>query len=85
MGDDTFVCDRCGQEFPRNQLKEVFYEEGPDKERKKLSVDPSCLDEIMNESGQVRGVAGEEKRAAVHIDGDTGTGDADRESFGSRE
>ncbi len=88
MTDDTFTCDRCGQQFPRNQLKEVFYEEGPQKERRKMQVDPSCLDQIMNESEKVRGVGGDEKRAAIHVvpgeGGDGGDTGGERESFGER-
>ena len=82
MAEETFECDRCGREFPQRQMKEVFTEEGKDRVRMQLC--PSCLDEVMNEADQVRGVAGEEKRAAVHVsDGDGDTGE--RESFGERE
>lgn len=77
---DTFTCDRCGREFPRRQMKEAFHEEGRERVRRELC--PECLDTVMNESGRVRGVAGEEKRAAVHVD-DAGS-DGERESFGER-
>jgi hypothetical protein len=73
MGDDTFDCDSCGREFPRRQLKEVFHEEAG--ERVKRNLCPACLDEVMNEADRVRGVSGDEKQAAVHLDeGGTITG-----------
>jgi hypothetical protein len=78
---DTFTCDRCGNEFPRERLKEVMYEEGKERVRKELC--PTCLDQVMNQASEVRGVAGKEKRAAVHLSGTEGTGE--RESFGTRE
>lgn len=81
MGEATFTCERCGRDRPRRQLKEVMYEEG--KERVKQKVCPACLDEIMNGSGRVRGIAGDEKRAAVHIEGASGEGE--RKSFGARD
>lgn len=81
MAEATFTCERCGRDWPRRQLKEVMYEEG--RERVKQNVCPACLDEIMNGSGRVRGIAGDEKRAAVHIDAESGRGE--RESFGSRD
>jgi hypothetical protein len=61
-------------------MKEAFVEEGG--ERVKKHFDPTCLDEVMNASGEVRGVPGDEKRAAVAIDpsGDDGA----RTSFGER-
>ena len=77
---DTFECDRCGREFERRQLKEAMYEEGQERIRKELC--PECLDEVMNQAGTVKGIAGEEKRAAVHLDPD---GTSDRASFGERE
>ena len=81
MADETFTCDRCGKEFPALQMKEAFIEE--DGQRVKKVFDPKCLDEVMNEAGEVRGVPGEEKRAAVAVDPDGGSGD--REGFGKRE
>ena len=67
MGEATFNCDNCGRETPERQLKEAFVgAEGNDREKKNLC--PECLDETMNAAGEVRGVPGEEKRAAVAID-----------------
>ncbi len=81
MTDPTFTCERCNRDWPERQLKEVKYEEG--KERVTKRVCPECLDEIMNQSEEVRGVVGDEKKAAVHVGGDV-SGE-DRESFGTRE
>lgn len=78
---DTFTCNRCGKEFPREKLKEVMYEEGKERVNKKLC--PNCLDKVMNEASRVRGIAGKEKRAAVHLSGTEGS--TDRGSFGTRE
>jgi hypothetical protein len=78
MGDETFICDRCGREFPRRQLKEAFHEAGG--QRAKRNLCPTCLDEVMNESDKVQGVTGDEKAAAVHLD----EGVAGEESFGER-
>lgn len=80
MAEETFTCDRCGNDFPVRQMKEAFIEE--DGQRVKKSYDPKCLDEVMNSSDEVRGVPGEEKRAAVAIDPDGS--EADRESLGER-
>ncbi len=80
MAEETFTCDRCGQEYPIRQMKEAFQGQGA--ERKKLRLCPNCLDAVMNESGEVRGVAGEEKRAAIDLDA---KGPGERESFGTRE
>jgi hypothetical protein len=79
MAEETFTCDRCSREFPKRQMKEAF--EGAGEERTKLELCPECLDEVMNEAGQVRGVPGDEKRAAVVV----GEGDGSRASFGERE
>lgn len=81
MTEETFTCDSCGQEFPKRQMKEAFDGEGPD--RKKLELCPTCLDKVMNQSDEVRGVGGEEKRAAVVVEGDGGEGE--RQSMGERE
>jgi hypothetical protein len=81
MAEDTFKCDRCGNELPARQMKEAFRQEG--QERVKMELCPTCLDEVMNESDAVRGVAGEEKRAAVVLD--SGAESEDRTSFGERE
>ena len=79
MAEETFSCDRCSREFPKRQLKEAF--SGSGEERQKMDLCPECLDQVMNEAGQVRGVPGEEKRAAVVVDGG---GDEAKESFGER-
>lgn len=81
MAEETFTCDRCGQSFPRRQMKEAFRQDG--QERVKMELCPTCLDEVMNEAGAVQGIAGEEKRAAVRVDADGAGGE--RESFGERE
>lgn len=81
MAEETFTCDRCGNEFPVRQMKEAFIEE--DGQRVKKVFDPNCLDEVMNAAGEVRGVPGDEKRAAVAVDPEGSGGD--RESFGERE
>jgi DNA-directed RNA polymerase subunit RPC12/RpoP len=75
-------CERCGREIDQNQLKEVFWEEGEQAERKKAMVCPNCLDEVMNQADKVKGVAGEEKKAAVRVEGDGGAGE--RQSMGER-
>lgn len=75
-------CMRCGREVAARRLKEVVYEEGGRRARRKLMVCASCLDRLMNEAGRVRGVAGTEKHAAVHID--PGPGDGQRVSLGAR-
>ena len=80
MAEETFTCDRCGNEFPVRQMKEAFYEE--DGKRVKKTFDAKCLDEVMNSSGAVRGVPGDEKRAAIAVD-PSGEG-GDRESLGER-
>lgn len=80
MGEETFKCDRCGNEFPARQMKEAFRQEGTD--RIKMELCPTCLDEVMNESEAVRGVAGDEKRAAVVLD--SGSEAEERTSFGER-
>lgn len=79
MAEETFRCDRCSREFPKRQMKEAF--EGAGEERTKLELCPECLDEVMNEAGRVRGVPGEEKRAAVRV----GEGESSRGDFGERE
>jgi hypothetical protein len=63
--DETFVCERCKRVLTRSQLKEVMYERGHERVRERLC--PRCLDEVMNQSGEVRGIVGKEKAAAVHI------------------
>jgi hypothetical protein len=61
-------------------MKEAFRQEGS--ERVKMALCPTCLDEVMNESESVRGIAGEEKRAAVQLD--SGSPSEARTSFGER-
>ncbi len=63
MTEETFTCDRCGRDFPRRQLKEVFNET----ESKRLQLCPECLDAVMNTAGEVEGVPGDEKQAAARI------------------
>ncbi len=81
MAEESFQCDRCGRTWPKRQLKEVMYEDG--RERVKKNLCPECLDEVMNEAGQVRGIAGEEKRAAIHVS--EAPDEPEHESFGKRE
>ncbi len=78
--DDTSSCVRCDRELPKRRLKEVVHEEG--RMRIRQLVCPNCLDQIMNESGRVRGVVGTETLAAAHIDRGPGTGE--RQSMGQR-
>lgn len=79
MAEQTFTCDRCGSDFPTRQMKEAFIEE--DGRRVKKRFDPQCLDEVMNAADEVRGIAGEDRRAAVAIER---SGAADRDSLGRR-
>ena len=74
MAQAVFICDSCGREWPERQKKEAFFMEG--KERIKKTLCPECLDRTMNEADEVRGVAGDDKNAAVAID--QGTGDTNR-------
>jgi hypothetical protein len=46
-------------------MKEVMYEQ--DRRRVTEQLCPSCLDAVMRQSGQVRGIVGETKAAAVHV------------------
>ncbi len=78
--DDMSSCMRCDKELPKRRLKEVVHEEG--RMRIRQLVCPNCLDQIMNESGRVRGVVGTKKAAAAHIDRGPGTGE--RQSMGQR-
>ena len=77
---DTFTCDKCGNEFPVDQMKEAFLEEGGQQVKK--TYDAKCLDEVMNASGDVQGVEGDQKQAAVAIDADNVT--EERKSYGER-
>jgi hypothetical protein len=65
--DETFTCERCNNVFPRGRLKEVMYEQ--DRARLKKNVCPSCLDEVMSEASGFRGIVGDEKAAAIHVQG----------------
>ena len=62
---DTFACDRCGSVVTTSRMKEVMYER--DHERVTERLCPSCLDKVMNQASEVRGIVGDEKAAAVHI------------------
>jgi hypothetical protein len=82
---DSFTCDRCDNQFPREKLKEVMYEEGRERVRKELC--PNCLDQVMNQASGVRGIAGHAKKAAVHLSGTAGVDGenaGERGSFGTR-
>ncbi len=83
MADDLATCQRCGRELPAAQLKELVYEQGPQAERVREMVCPTCLDQAMNQADEVRGVAGTEKQAAAHVSGDGGAGE--RQSMGERD
>ncbi len=80
MSETTFTCERCGREHRDAEKKEVFVEEGGSETKK--TVCPECLDEIMNSAGDVQGVEGDEKRAAVAID--EAAEDTDRQTYGER-
>jgi hypothetical protein len=62
---DTFQCDNCGNEFPADQMKEVFNDSDGGVERHELCA--SCLDQKMNEAAEVYGVEGQEKRRAAYL------------------
>lgn len=62
--EESFVCDECGETFPRRQMKEAFVWHGKTRERRELH--PGCLDRLMAE-GRVSGIVGQEKKAAVQI------------------
>ena len=74
---DIFTCDNCGQDFPRDQLKEVFLGDGEGEGKKRLELDAECLDKKMNDAPDVYGVEGQEKRRAAYLaanPGDTPAG-----------
>jgi hypothetical protein len=74
MAEDTFVCDDCGKEFPKREMKEFFDDDG-----KKLELCPEDLDKRMN-AEDVTGGPGEEKAAAAYAE------DAPQDgSYGERE
>jgi hypothetical protein len=43
-----------------------MYEE--DRERLKKRLCPSCLDEVMSDASGFRGIVGDEKAAAIHLE-----------------
>lgn len=65
MNDQAFTCDRCGNDFPFRQMKEVMYEQGRQRIRKQVC--PQCLDEVMKASAGVHGIVGRDKKAAIHL------------------
>lgn len=80
MSDATFTCERCGNEHREAEKKEVFVTGGGAEVKK--TVCPQCLDEILNAAGEVQGVEGDDKRAAVAVD--TAAEETDRETYGER-
>jgi hypothetical protein len=62
----TFACDRCAIVLPRSRLKEVMHEEHRVRIKQKLC--PPCLDAAMDQAFAFRGIVGDEKRAAIHLD-----------------
>lgn len=80
MTDATFTCDRCGREFPEDEKKEVFVDEGGTEVKK--TVDAECLDQILNQADEVVGVEGDEKRAAAAVD--EAAQNTDRETYGEQ-
>ncbi len=62
---DTFTCDNCGNQFPTDQMKEVFRDSNGGVEREELCA--SCLDQRMNEAADVYGVEGQDKRRAAYL------------------
>jgi hypothetical protein len=79
---DTFTCDNCGRDFPIDQMKEVFKNEGG--EQNKYQLHPECLDEWMNRGEEVVGVPGDDKRRAAFIS-EGGEQPPTDETFGKRE
>jgi hypothetical protein len=63
---ETFTCERCATILPRTRLKEAMHEE--DRLRVKENLCPSCLDAAMAGARGLRGIVGDTKRAAVHLD-----------------
>lgn len=62
--EETFVCQECGQTFPRRKMKELFVWHGKTRERREVC--PSDLDRWMPR-GRVHGIVGEVKKAAVDL------------------
>jgi NAD-dependent SIR2 family protein deacetylase len=65
---ETFTCDNCGKDFPTDDMKEA--KAGESNEMLKLC--PTCLDEKMNQSSDVYGIEGDEKRRAAYLAEDSG-------------
>ena len=77
---ETFTCDNCGQEFPKDQLKEAIRNENGSEVKESLC--PECLDKKMNEAPDVYGVPGDEKRRAAYL---TDEGNVPEDATGKRE
>jgi hypothetical protein len=77
---DTFTCDNCGREFPREQLKEVIHSANG---QRKEALCAECLDKKMNEAPEVYGVPGDEKRRAAYLADEAG--DVPESATGKRE
>jgi hypothetical protein len=71
---ESFTCDRCGAEWPRNRLKEVVESDS------RLELCPACLDERMNEAREVRGGEGQERARAAYVDDAASQADYGRRS-----
>jgi hypothetical protein len=61
---EHFVCQRCGNSFPYNRMKELFVWRSRTRER--LEVCPACLDKALAE-GPAHGMVGRHKKAAVQV------------------
>jgi hypothetical protein len=61
---ERFACQRCGESFPQNRMKELFVWEG--RTRVREEVCPSCLDKALAE-GRTHGIVGQTKKAAVEV------------------
>ena len=72
MDEETFVCDECGNTFPKRQMKEAFIWQGKERSRRQLC--PSDLDKVMKE-GRVHGIVGDKKKAAASITPDENPGE----------
>jgi hypothetical protein len=62
----TFACERCARVLPHSRLKEVMHGEHGVRIKERLC--PSCLDAAMGQAFGFRGIVGDEKRAAIHLD-----------------
>ena len=65
---ETFTCGNCGNNFPIDEMKEA--KSSDSNEMQKLC--PTCLDEKMNQSSDVYGIDGDEKRRAAYLAEDAG-------------